>query len=337
MRKFFIGAAVTIHDFRTDPAPATMKADVAIVGAGAAGITLALSLSRRGYSVCLLESGGDDPDPDTQSLYDMEYAGYAHREGYYPRIRMLGGSTSIWAGRSMTLQGVDLDGTIANRDLSWPIPLSEIDRFLNSAGEYLELPELHNLEIQPHQASLTLAEKTILGVNGLAPAISLWAVKPQRFGKKFRREIDAAPTLQLWTYANVTRIVTDDSDRHIKAVQISSLQGRVGRVEAAQFVLACGGIETPRLLLNTPGPHRKGLGNSSDHVGRYFMDHPRTVFGRAVLNPEVTLNLSRGLPISHGKIQLGFRASDKAIRAEGLLNHYCTFEEETSGYVQQTY
>jgi len=35
-----------------------VQADVAVVGAGAAGISLALELSGNGLTVCLLESGG---------------------------------------------------------------------------------------------------------------------------------------------------------------------------------------------------------------------------------------------------------------------------------------
>ena len=46
-----------------------LRADVCIVGAGPAGITLARKLAKHGHAVCLLESGGDDFEQDTQSLY----------------------------------------------------------------------------------------------------------------------------------------------------------------------------------------------------------------------------------------------------------------------------
>ena len=48
---------------------ATLHAEVCIIGAGAAGITLALELAGTGISVLLLESGGLVPEPETQSLY----------------------------------------------------------------------------------------------------------------------------------------------------------------------------------------------------------------------------------------------------------------------------
>ena len=57
------------------------------------------------------------------------------------------------------------------------------------------------------------------------------------------------------------RYVTPDGDRY--------------RQEARHFVLAGGGIETPRLLLlSTSMEYPDGLANSSGAVGRYFMEHP---------------------------------------------------------------
>ncbi|HQS90514.1 FAD-dependent oxidoreductase, partial [Polaromonas sp.] len=47
---------------------ATFNTDVCIVGAGPAGISLAMDLSGRGLSVMLLESGYLELDAKTQSL-----------------------------------------------------------------------------------------------------------------------------------------------------------------------------------------------------------------------------------------------------------------------------
>lgn len=51
-----------------------IESDICIVGAGAAGITLALALSGKNLRIILLESGGFEPEPDTQAaLYRGEY------------------------------------------------------------------------------------------------------------------------------------------------------------------------------------------------------------------------------------------------------------------------
>jgi flavin-dependent dehydrogenase len=40
--------------------------DLAIIGGGVAGITLAHTLAGSGISVCVVEAGGLDPDPAVQ-------------------------------------------------------------------------------------------------------------------------------------------------------------------------------------------------------------------------------------------------------------------------------
>jgi choline dehydrogenase-like flavoprotein len=50
------------------------------------------------------------------------------------------------------------------------------------------------------------------------------------------------------------------------------------RVRARFFVICCGGIETPRLLLNSNSVESNGIGNRHDMVGRFFQDHPTIAF-----------------------------------------------------------
>ena len=57
-----------------------ISCDICIIGAGAAGITIARSLSQQDIRICLLESGGLAPAPATQSLYSGAVTG----EPYYP-------------------------------------------------------------------------------------------------------------------------------------------------------------------------------------------------------------------------------------------------------------
>lgn len=47
-----------------------LQADICIVGAGAAGIAMAMELIDSGLEVLLLESGGFEFDAKTQSLYE---------------------------------------------------------------------------------------------------------------------------------------------------------------------------------------------------------------------------------------------------------------------------
>jgi choline dehydrogenase-like flavoprotein len=56
------------------PRDSKLTADILIVGSGAAGIPMALSLAGRGLSVILFEAGFPFDDKRTQALYEGEVA-----------------------------------------------------------------------------------------------------------------------------------------------------------------------------------------------------------------------------------------------------------------------
>ena len=63
------------RDARQLSAGTSLETDLCIVGAGAAGITLAWSLRDAGFRVLLLESGGLELEDATQELYKGENRG----------------------------------------------------------------------------------------------------------------------------------------------------------------------------------------------------------------------------------------------------------------------
>src|SRR5690349_16660229 len=73
-------------------------AEVCIIGAGVAGITLALELDKLGISTCVLESGGHEPDQATRDLYRGECVGLPYKFADGCRSRFLGGSSNCWGG-----------------------------------------------------------------------------------------------------------------------------------------------------------------------------------------------------------------------------------------------
>ena len=73
-----------------------LETDVCIIGGGTAGITLARELIGQPFRVCLLESGGAQPDPVTNALGMGANIGLP----YYPldtaRARFYGKSSTRW-------------------------------------------------------------------------------------------------------------------------------------------------------------------------------------------------------------------------------------------------
>jgi choline dehydrogenase-like flavoprotein len=83
------------------------------------------------------------------------------------------------------------------------------------------------------------------------------------------------------------RIETGPDDR-VTAVLVGRPDGSIERIPCPNLVLACGAVETPRLLLASGG-----LGNESGEVGRNFMDTLVIIVG--ALHPEPQHG-RRGLP-----------------------------------------
>ncbi len=314
-----------------------LSADLCIVGAGAAGITLATALLPTGRDICLVESGGLTPDADTQALYDLDVIGYPPRADYMSRARYFGGSCNLWAGRSMGLNPIDFEKRDWVPHSGWPIPYSEVAQYYRPAGRILGLPDLEQVSAREVPSRISPHERKLFQGNVLAPTISVWARSPRRFGPHYKSDLWAAKNLTVLLNLSATSFVANPAGDSIESIETSTLEGKRVTIRARQFVLACGGIENARLLLVSRDRHAAGLGNEHDLVGRFFMDHPRAVFGRVSVPAGAELPLLRGRPLRDGKFQLGIGLTPEAQRCEQMLNHYVTFEELTSGYAEASY
>ncbi len=96
-------------DARTVPAGTLQEPDLAIIGGGAAGITLALALAHTPIRTMLFESGGLDFDAATQALYAGTTTGVSYLPLDASRMRYLGGSTNHWGVWSRSLDPIDYE------------------------------------------------------------------------------------------------------------------------------------------------------------------------------------------------------------------------------------
>src|SRR5439155_1019095 len=126
-------------DARTLPNGSVLEADLCIVGAGAAGISMALEWIGSRHKVLLLEGGGLDYEAATQDLYRGESVGLP----YYPlqaaRLHYFGGTTGHWAGFCSTLDPIDFEKREWVPHSGWPIRREDLDPFYARAQPLLEL------------------------------------------------------------------------------------------------------------------------------------------------------------------------------------------------------
>lgn len=325
---------MTVVDAQELESGSVLRAPVVVVGAGAAGITLARALAARGIASLLLEGGGARPEEETQRLHEVVCAGYPLRPGHVNRAREYGGSCNIWAGRCMKLQPADFAHRPWVADVGWPFGPEELESRIPEAARLLDLPDPALFDARG--LPLSAHERALLEAGPFVPTVSLWARRPRRFARAFGRELARSPHVRVVLHANATELLTA-ADGRVEAVEARTLSGRTIRAEGEVFVLACGGIEVPRLLLLSRRHHPRGLGNAHDLVGRFFMDHPRTAYGRVRVRAGVELPCARAWPLARGRVQLGFALPHDVQERERLLNHYATLEEESSGYVAEHY
>src|SRR5258707_70505 len=108
-----------IHDARQLPTGAVLETEVCVVGAGAAGITLAHALRDVGFRVLLLESGGFEFEDETQALCAGENRGVPNYELDISRLRFFGGSTNHWAGWCRPLEPEDFSPATTSDPRAW--------------------------------------------------------------------------------------------------------------------------------------------------------------------------------------------------------------------------
>ena len=264
------GTGSLIVDGRTIPAKTSLETGCAIIGAGAAGITLARTLAGRGIDVCLIESGGLDFDPVVQSLYQGSTSGIAYAPLEQTRLRYLGGSTNHWGGWCRPLDAIDFERRDWIPSSGWPIARATLDPYYLQAQAICELGPFEYDRIAFWSSQSPVAGQAIefadirTGVFQFSP--------PTFFGERYRHDLETLPHLQCVVNATVVGFDTEADGGSVTGLRIATLAGNRFQLQAPVYVLAAGGIENARLLL-LPAPGRAaGLGN--DLVGRFFMDHP---------------------------------------------------------------
>ncbi len=248
-----------------------IEGDICIVGAGAAGISIALDWLDTSYKVILLEGGGFNYDTRVQQLYQGKTTG----QKYYPlmssRLHSFGGTTALWGGFCAPFDAIDFKKRDWVEHSGWPISKKDLDPFYKRAKDKLDLHS-DNYSIDYWQKKDISRKSLPIDKNVVWDKIWQFS-RPSRFGVKYKDTIIEAKNIHLYTFANVTEILANENISEIKEVIIKNYRGKTHKVKANYFILACGAIQNSRLLLTSNKQMSVGLGNQNDIVGKYFMEH----------------------------------------------------------------
>lgn len=262
-------------DARSLPNNSVIEGDICIVGAGAAGISIALDWMRSKYKVILLESGGFKYDDSVQDFYKGTGTG----QKYYPlrssRLSLFGGTTGHWSGMCAPFDDIDFMKRDWVPNSGWPITKKDLDPFYARANEKLKLgPYEYDLEYwqkdRPNLNAFPLDKNTVWH--------KMWQLSPVSgynggMSKAYKDDVVKSGNIHLYTYATVVDVIANEGVSNISHVLVKNLEGKTHTVKAKHFILAGGAIQNARILLASNSQAKQGLGNDRDVVGRYFMEH----------------------------------------------------------------
>ena len=264
-----------------------IETEICIIGAGAAGISLALELDKLGHKAILLESGGFDYDADNQAMNKGTSIG----QKYFPieacRLRFFGGTTMHWTGQCAPLDDIDFEEREWVENSGWPINKKDLDPYYKEAHKLLDLQEY---EYNPEYWEDKIGHKFIQFDEDIAKTKVFQKSAPTRFGTKYKEQIVKSKNITLLKDANLTQINLSEYGKSVEEITIRTIEGKTHKLKAKVFIMACGALQNVRHLLNSNNVINKGIGNENDLVGRYFMDQPHIDSAAMVLLSQVQMS-----------------------------------------------
>lgn len=236
--------------------------DVCVVGAGPVGLAVALSSAERGLSVLLLEAGAEEAGSfDAGGTADI-VAPQRHAPLEIAVAAGMGGTSRLWGGRCVPFDDIDFEKRDYVPHSGWPIAHRDV------AGWYPEASRLLGCGSAVFDSPREEWDRgfggdvTIRGLERWTPVTNTAVVNSGR--------ILAARRMTVRTGHRVTDLVLRD-DRVVSAEAVAGGVQRAFR--ARSFVLACGGLETTRVLLMQQRRYPLAFGGGEGPLGRFYMGH----------------------------------------------------------------
>jgi choline dehydrogenase-like flavoprotein len=316
-------------------------ADICLIGAGPAGLSLAIALAVAGFQVVLIEGGvaGSAQFLDAVRLEGDDAYPQSHIS--QTRASGLGGTSGLWSVRMSTvdndpeagdrgcryapLDPIDFEARPQVPHSGWPLTRADLDPWYVRAQAACGLgrfdyapagwrtPQAQSLPLDPELIETQMFQ--------FAPS-TVWS-------KAAVATLRAERGVQILTETNVTELESEPDGSRVTGVHWRRADGSTGVVRARATVLAAGGIENSRLLLLSDRQVRGGLGNGKDQVGRYWMEHP-LLRGGLLVAPRTTgfgskLRLYDAHWQGDSKVMAKLSVNADLMRREGLLSTSALF------------
>jgi len=243
--------------------------DVVIAGAGAVGLTMAVTLSRQGKKVLVLESGGVGFEEASQAQNLHTLAGLKHLGIEEGRARIVGGTTTLWGGQIVPFAPIDFVARDWVENSGWPFAFADIEPHYAAIYQLLALPEkLKDDAAVWQRLNLQLPTQN----EHFDIFLTRW-LKETNLKEYFKAEIIRSDFLTVLTHATVTHLFFDEAAGRITQLEYTCRSGQKKLVSAPYFVLANGAIESSRLMLWVAAQNHSVPWAANPLVGKFYQDH----------------------------------------------------------------
>lgn len=234
--------------------------DVTIIGAGAAGVLLAVKLAQKGKKVLVIESGHFEVDEEKQKLNEVVNTRKILGSAYTGRNRGIGGTTLTWGGQSLPFSQLDFNKRDWVMNSGWPLAYDSMKEYYKTANAFMKIDTLnyHDDIFKEINLSDKQIDKKVFDFH-----VAKWANEPnfQTLYKTFLEK-------HVSVYYHAQLIKINQSDNKVTNIDVKNFNGQLFNFKINKLIVACGGIETIRTLLNN------NIGNHSNWLGKCFMEHP---------------------------------------------------------------
>jgi choline dehydrogenase-like flavoprotein len=236
--------------------PTWPENSVVIVGSGPSGLMCAWELAQFGIHVLVLEAGGPSPARGETAQNEAEIVAPAqHASMALAARRGFGGTSALWGGRAVPLDPIDLSHRDWVAHSGWPITWETLSAWYPKACAFLDCgPAAFDVS----QGSLDVK-------------LERWCAQPN-IGAIKAAEIIKHPRIRVETSCMATRIHFDTAAGRAVALDITR-GGTEQRIPVRAVIVAAGGVETARLLLNSRADRPALFGGEGGALGRYYMGH----------------------------------------------------------------
>ena len=257
--------------------------DFAIIGAGAAGITLARKLSLRGHTVALMEAGDYEFSGESQEVYEAQVVGDPYFQLDVSRLRFFGGATNHWGGMCRTFEAIDFQRGYLGPEFEWPIIKSDIDKYIQEASNILEIPLIEDDQVIENSNLREIAFK-------LSPR-NLKREVPVNFRDKYFKDLVKDKNIHVFVNTNLTDITVDAGK--INTAFFEGFSGNKISIKATKYIFCMGGIENSRYLLFFKKKYGNKFFSGSLPLGKYWMEHPHADLGETVIKKSKNIDMYR--------------------------------------------